>query len=257
MKRRNAVHLVVWSVLTAAGCSSTSAPALPSCSSALASQVALSIGRDTTLDPAADSGCVTFAANLSAIASAASLPVPHSPAGGYSAESMPERFAANVTHPESAAGSSVVSRPIDSATWDASAELHEGSAGAEVLEQPAAVRTDHTTRCTALRRFMPTSALAWPASCSGPDVHPQLHAAGAAPPTRRDEPQAAHGDRAPGSFVVPAVAHVDARTSFRSTRAPTSTSPYMHTISGPVGKSPSSEIHRPRIDARAPEPHEM
>src|SRR6266581_1606661 len=175
----------------------------------------------------------------------------------YSAESMAERFAANVTHPESAAGSSVVSRPIDSATWDASAELHEGSAGAEVLEQPAAVRTDHTTRCTALRRFMPTSALAWPASCSGPDVHPQLHAAGAAPPTRRDEPQAAHGDRAPGSFVVPAVAHVDARTSFRSTRAPTSTSPYMHTISGPVGKSPSSEIHRPRIDARAPEPHEM
>src|SRR6266705_1651407 len=169
----------------------------------------------------------------------------------------PTAGAAAVTHPESAAGSSVVSRPIDSATWDASAELHEGSAGAEVLEQPAAVRTDHTTRCTALRRFMPTSALAWPASCSGPDVHPQLHAAGAAPPTRRDEPQAAHGDRAPGSFVVPAVAHVDARTSFRSTRAPTSTSPYMHTISGPVGKSPSSEIHRPRIDARAPEPHEM
>src|SRR5438876_849701 len=76
----------------------------------------------------------------------------------YSAESMAERFAANVTHPESAAGSSVVSPPIDSATWDASAELHGGSAGAEVLEQPAATRTDHTTRCTALRRFMPTSA---------------------------------------------------------------------------------------------------
>src|SRR6266705_2474197 len=165
--------------------------------------------------------------------------------------------AADRASTESPAGSSVVSRPIDSATWDASAELHEGSAGAEVLEQPAAVRTDHTTRCTALRRFMPTSALAWPASCSGPDVHPQLHAAGAAPPTRRDEPQAAHGDRAPGSFVVPAVAHVDARTSFRSTRAPTSTSPYMHTISGPVGKPPSREIHRPRIDARAPEPHGM
>src|SRR5438445_1123636 len=101
----------------------------------------------------------------------------------YSTESTAERFAANVTHPESAAGSSVVSPPIDSATWDASAEPHAGSAGAEVLEQPAAARKDHTTRCTALRRFMPTSALALPASCSGPDVHPQLHAAG--PPHRR------------------------------------------------------------------------
>src|SRR2546427_6994896 len=101
----------------------------------------------------------------------------------YSTESPAERFAANVTHPESAAGSSVVSPPIDSATWDASAEPHAGSAGAEVLEQPAAARKDHTTRCTALRRFMPTSALALPASCSGPDVHPQLHAAG--PPHRR------------------------------------------------------------------------
>src|SRR3989454_6842144 len=67
MKRRNAVHLVVWSLLATAGCSSTSAPALPACSSALASQVALSVGRDTTLDPAADSGCVTLAANLSAV----------------------------------------------------------------------------------------------------------------------------------------------------------------------------------------------
>src|SRR2546422_3693416 len=44
MKRRNAVHLVVWSFLAAAGCSSTSAPALPACGSALASQVALSGG---------------------------------------------------------------------------------------------------------------------------------------------------------------------------------------------------------------------
>src|SRR5207247_8155028 len=79
MKRRNAVHLVVWSVLAAAGCSSTSAPALPPCSSALASQVALSVGGDTTLDPAADSGCVTFAATLSPVASVAHLLVPPSP----------------------------------------------------------------------------------------------------------------------------------------------------------------------------------
>src|SRR3989454_879623 len=91
--------------------------------------------------------------------------------------------AADRASAESPAGSSVVSRPTGSATWDASAELHAGSAGAEVLEQPAVARRDHTTRCTALRRFMPTSALALPASCSGPDVHPQLHAAG--PPHRR------------------------------------------------------------------------
>ena len=31
----------------------------------------------------------------------------------------------------------------------------------------------------------------------------------------------------------------------------------MHTISGPVGRSPASDSHRPRIEARAPEPHEM
>src|SRR5213593_2688073 len=47
----------------------------------------------------------------------------------YSAESIAERFAANVTHPESAAGSSVVSPPTDSATWDASAEPHAGKIG--------------------------------------------------------------------------------------------------------------------------------
>src|SRR3989454_1733389 len=88
MKRRNAVHLVVWSFLAAAGCSSTSAPALPACGSALASQVALSAGGDTTLDPAADSGCVTFAANLSAIDSAEYLLVPQSVAGTFG-ESSP------------------------------------------------------------------------------------------------------------------------------------------------------------------------
>src|SRR2546429_9979751 len=83
MKRRNAVHLVVWSLLATAGCSSTSAPAVPACSSALASQVALPVGRDTTLDPAADSGCVTFAANLSAVDSVEYLLVPQSTAGTF------------------------------------------------------------------------------------------------------------------------------------------------------------------------------
>src|SRR5207247_8862395 len=86
MKRRNAVHLVVWSFLAAAGCSSTSAPPLPAGGSALASQVALSVGGDTTLDPAADSGCVTFAA--SAVDSVEYLLVPQSVAGTFG-ESSP------------------------------------------------------------------------------------------------------------------------------------------------------------------------
>ncbi len=51
--------------------------------------------------------------------------------------------------------------------------------------------------------------------------------------------------------------HAEVRTSLRSATAPTSTTPYMHTISGPVGKSPARDSHRPRIDASAPEPQEM
>ena len=51
--------------------------------------------------------------------------------------------------------------------------------------------------------------------------------------------------------------HADVRTSLRSATAPTRTTPYMHTISGPVGKSPASDSHRPRIEASAPEPQEM
>ena len=51
--------------------------------------------------------------------------------------------------------------------------------------------------------------------------------------------------------------HAGVRTSFRTTTAPSSTTPYMHTISGPVGRSPASDSHRPRIEASAPEPQEM
>src|SRR6266571_3633138 len=128
---------------------------------------------------------------------------------------------------------------MESVTWEASAELHAGSAGSAVLLQPAAARSDHIRNCTAVRRFMPASALV---------------------PARlwlrlRCSPAAARCASAPSGG--PAVAQADARTSFRTTSAPTSTSPYMHTISGPVGRSPSSEIHRPRIEANAPEPQEM
>jgi len=67
-----------------------------------------------------------------------------------------------------------------------------------------------------------------------------------------EQPEGARPEGAPGHK-----GHACVRTSFRSAIAPTSTSPYMHTISGPVGRSPASDSHRPRIEASAPEPHEM
>src|SRR5439155_12806058 len=67
-----------------------------------------------------------------------------------------------------------------------------------------------------------------------------------------EQPEGARPEGAPGY-----TRHAGVRSSFRSTTAPTSTTPYMHTISGPVGRSPASDSHRPRIEARAPEPQEM
>ena len=67
-----------------------------------------------------------------------------------------------------------------------------------------------------------------------------------------EEPEEARPERAPGHG-----SHAGVRTSRRSTMAPRSTRPYMHTIRGPVGKSPANESHRPSIEASAPEPHEM
>ena len=67
---------------------------------------------------------------------------------------------------------------------------------------------------------------------------------------RGEEPEHSPGGR-PQSF------HPVAPAARRSAIAPTSTTPYMHTISGPVGKSPASESHSPRIEASAPEPQAM
>src|SRR2546422_798852 len=67
-----------------------------------------------------------------------------------------------------------------------------------------------------------------------------------------EQPEGARPEGAPGH-----AGHAGVRTSFRTTTAPTSTTPYMHTISGPVGKSPASDSHSPRIEASAPEPQEM
>src|SRR5256885_16669729 len=67
-----------------------------------------------------------------------------------------------------------------------------------------------------------------------------------------EEPGHARPARTPGG-----AAHAGARISFRSAIAPTRTTPYMHTINGPVGRSPPSGRPRPSTDASAPEPHEM
>ena len=67
-----------------------------------------------------------------------------------------------------------------------------------------------------------------------------------------EQPEGARPEGAPGH-----TRHAGVRTSFRTTTAPSSTIPYMHTISGPVGRSPASDSHSPRIEASAPEPQEM
>ena len=67
-----------------------------------------------------------------------------------------------------------------------------------------------------------------------------------------EQPEGARPEGAPGH-----AGHAGVRTSFRTTTAPSSTIPYMHTINGPVGRSPASDSHRPRIEASAPDPHEM
>src|SRR5439155_12266323 len=67
-----------------------------------------------------------------------------------------------------------------------------------------------------------------------------------------EQPEGARPEGAPGH-----AGHAGVRTSFRTTTAPSSTIPYMHTISGPVGRSPASDSHSPRMEASAPEPQEM
>src|SRR6058998_471947 len=149
MKRRNAVHLVVWSFLAAAGCSSTSAPALPACGSALASQVALSVGGDTTLDPAADSGCVTFAANLSAIDSAEYLLVPQSAAGTFGESSPFLLRTTTLTAAAPAVGQGVIassSPRLAAVQFDGFLRhlARSGPAGAAALARSAAVPSPTT-----------------------------------------------------------------------------------------------------------------
>ena len=89
MKPRITTQIVTWALAAMAACSKDSTgPAAPTCSAALASQLTLAIGEYTSIDPASDGGCVTFAANASAVDSAEYLLVPQSAAGTFG-ESSP------------------------------------------------------------------------------------------------------------------------------------------------------------------------
>src|SRR5438034_9616391 len=90
MKHRRAVQVVLWSLAATAGCGSDAGPATPACSSALATQVVLAVGAYTSIDPASDAGCVTVAANASAVDSAEYLLVPQSASSSPGASSRSE-----------------------------------------------------------------------------------------------------------------------------------------------------------------------
>src|SRR5437667_10533019 len=82
MKRRSAVRFVMWSLAATVGCGGAAAgPGTAACSSAPASQLVLAVGAYTSIDPASDAGCVTIAANGSAVDSAEYLLLPQSASG--------------------------------------------------------------------------------------------------------------------------------------------------------------------------------
>src|SRR5437660_11968958 len=97
MTYRTAARIVTWSLVVTAACShDTTAPAAPTCGSALASPLALAIGAYASIDPASDGGCVTFPANAS-VDSAEYLLVPQSAAGTFGRSSPFQLRAATVT----------------------------------------------------------------------------------------------------------------------------------------------------------------
>src|SRR5207245_1182650 len=151
-KRRHAVHLLMWSaILPAAACSSSPAgPALLPCSAALAShQVALAVAADTTIDPAADSGCVTFAANLSAVDSVEYLLVPQSTAGTFGESSPFLLRTTTLTAAAPAVGQGVIassSPRLAAVQFDGFLRhlARSGPAGAAALARSAAVPSPTT-----------------------------------------------------------------------------------------------------------------
>jgi len=87
MKPRTAETIVIWALAATAACGGSTGPSAPACSSALATQVVLAVGAYTSIDPASDGGCVTVAANASAVDSAEYLLVPQSASGSPGASS--------------------------------------------------------------------------------------------------------------------------------------------------------------------------
>ena len=88
MKRRTVERIITWVLVATAACShDTAAPSAPTCSSAVASQLTLTVGQYVAIDPASDGGCLTFPANMSAD-SAEYLLVPQSAAATFG-ESSP------------------------------------------------------------------------------------------------------------------------------------------------------------------------
>ena len=76
-------------ITTLAGCAETAAaPALPRCALSVATAISLAAGADTAIDPATDSGCVSFPANGSTSANVEYLVVAQS-AGGVPGDSAP------------------------------------------------------------------------------------------------------------------------------------------------------------------------
>jgi hypothetical protein len=84
MKHRTAERIFTWALLATAACShdTTGPSAPPTCSSAVASPLTLTIGAYAAIDPASDGGCVTFPANTS-VDSAEYLLVPQSAASTF------------------------------------------------------------------------------------------------------------------------------------------------------------------------------
>jgi len=88
MTCRTAERIVTWALLATAACSGdNTGPSAPTCSSALATQVVLAVGAYASIDPASDAGCVTVAANASAVDSAEYLLVPQSASSSPGASS--------------------------------------------------------------------------------------------------------------------------------------------------------------------------
>src|SRR5690242_2269609 len=86
---RGAAFSVSILLLTAASCggNTATAPTGPTCSTAQATALTLAVGADTSIDPAADAGCVTFPANASMVDSAEYLIVAQSAAGTFNLSS--------------------------------------------------------------------------------------------------------------------------------------------------------------------------